>query len=71
VGGTGSCGGAGQSAGVLVAQLVEDQFDEFPGGGELADAGSAARTDVVAELPEVAMLVGTSSSATRQSGRGV
>jgi hypothetical protein len=56
---------------VLVAQLVEDQFDEFPGGGELADAGSAARTDVVAELPEVAMLVGTSSSATRQSGRGV
>jgi hypothetical protein len=35
VGVAGSCGGGGQAADLSVAQPVEDQSDEFPGGSDL------------------------------------
>jgi hypothetical protein len=37
---------------VPVTQPVEDQFDQFPGGSDLADAGSAALSDLVTEAPQ-------------------
>jgi hypothetical protein len=45
----GSCGAVVQAADVPVAQPVEDEFDEFPGGGDLADVGSAALGDLVTD----------------------
>jgi hypothetical protein len=47
--GVDSCAAGMQAADFSVAQPVEDQFDEFAGGGDFADVCSAACTDVVAD----------------------
>ena len=51
-----SCAGPMQAADVPVAHPGEDQFDELSGGGDLADVGSAALSDLVADLPEPGVL---------------
>src|SRR5690348_8901222 len=52
----GSCrgGGEGASAGA-VAQRVVDAFDQFPGGGDVADVAAAARGDAVAVAADVSV----------------
>jgi hypothetical protein len=37
---------------VVIAQPVEDQHDQFAGGGDHADVAAAAFGDPVADLPE-------------------
>src|SRR6266576_5983776 len=45
----GSCGGGGEGASAgAVAQGVVDVFDQFPGGGDVADVAAAACGDAVA-----------------------
>ena len=42
----------GQAADVVIAQAVEHQRDQLPGGGDDADVAAAAFADPVAGLPE-------------------
>jgi hypothetical protein len=43
---------------VPVAQPVEDEFDEFPGGGDLTDVPPAALSDLVADSAQATVFVG-------------
>lgn len=45
----GSCAAVVQAADVPVTQPVEDQFDEFPGGRDLADVSPPALPDLVTD----------------------
>lgn len=54
--GPGGCssrrGPAGQAADVMITQAVEDQHDQFPGGGDHSDVASTPRADLIADLPK-------------------